>query len=62
MIREKLAVTQGSTIVMLALIVNQQKLRGHLFILYSYMLQIFLSNQPRMESRFVGLSTQITHA
>ena len=62
LIREKLAVTQGSTIAMNVLVMNLEKLLQLLFVLFAYWLQLLLSNQPPKGSRFVFMSTQITLA
>jgi IS5 family transposase len=62
LIREKLAATQGSTIAMNVLVMNLEKLLELLFVLVAYWLQLLLSNQPPMGSRFVCISTQITLA
>lgn len=62
LIREKLAATQSSTIAMNVMVMNLQKLLELLFVLYAYWLQLLLSNQPRKDSQFECLSTQITPA
>jgi hypothetical protein len=62
LIREKLAVTQSSTIAINVLVMNLQKLLELLFVHFAYWLRLLLSNQSRKGSRFVYLSTQITPA
>ncbi len=60
LIREKLAVTQGSTIVLNVLVMNLEKLLELLFVLFASWLQLLLCNQPGKGSRFVCLSTQLS--
>ena len=62
LIREKLSVTQGSTIAMNVLVMNLQKLLELLFVLFAYWLQLLLSNEPVLSPRISRLSTQITPA
>ncbi len=58
-IREKLAVTQGSSIAMNVLVMNLEKLLELLFILFASWLQLLLCSQPGKGSRFVFLSAQL---
>jgi IS5 family transposase len=58
LIREKLAVTQGSTIAINVLIMNLQKLLELLFVLFVSWLYLLLSNQAGKESRLMCLNTQ----
>jgi hypothetical protein len=60
LIREKLAVTQGSTIALNVLVMNLEKLLELLFVLFASWLQLLLCNQPSKGSRFVCLSTQLS--
>jgi IS5 family transposase len=60
LIREKLAVTQGSTIALNVLVMNLEKLLELLFVLFACWLQLLLSNQLGKGSRFVCLSTQLS--
>ena len=60
LIREKLAVTQGSTIAINVLVMNLQKLLELLFVLFAYWHQLLLSNEPRKEPGFAILSAQIS--
>ena len=62
LIREKLAVTQGSTIALNVLVMNLEKLLELLFILFASWLHLFLINHPDKGSRFACLSTQLRHA
>jgi hypothetical protein len=62
LIREKLAVTQGSTIAINVLVMNLQKLLELLFVLFAYWLQLLLSNEPRKGPGFAILSAQISPA
>ena len=58
LIREKLAVTQGSTIAINVLVMNLQKLLELLFVLFVSWLYLLLSNQAGKESRLMCLNTQ----
>jgi IS5 family transposase len=60
LIREKPAVTQGSTIALNVLVINHEKLLEPLFVLFATWLQFLLCNQPGKGSRFVSLSTQLS--
>jgi hypothetical protein len=60
LIREKLAVTQGSTIALNVLVMNLEKLLVLLFVLFASWLQFLLCNQPGKGSRVVCLSTQLS--
>jgi transposase, IS5 family len=62
LIREKLAVTQGSTIAMNVLVMNLEKLLELLFVLFACCLQLLLSHEPGRGSRFARLSTQVAPA
>ena len=62
LIREKLAVTQGSTIALNVLVMNLEKLLELLFVLFASWLDLYLINQPGKGSRFACLSTQLRHA
>jgi hypothetical protein len=62
LIREKLAVTQGSTIAINVLVMNLQKLLELLFVLFSHWLQLLLSNEQGERSRFAILIPLITPA
>ena len=62
LIREKLSVTQGSTIAINVLVMNLQKLLELLFVLFAYWLQLLLSNEPVLSPRISRLSSQITPA
>jgi IS5 family transposase len=62
LIREKLAVTQGSIIAITILVMNLQKLLEVLFVLFAHWLEVVLSNQSEKSSRFWCLSTQVTPA
>jgi hypothetical protein len=62
LIREKLAVTQGSTIAINVLVMNLQKLLELLFVLFAYWLQLLLSNEPGGRPGFVILRAQISPA
>jgi hypothetical protein len=62
LIREKLAVTQGSTIAINVLVMNLQKLLELLFVLFSHWLQLLLSNKQGERPRFAILIPLITPA
>jgi hypothetical protein len=62
LIREKLSVTQGSTIAITVLVMNLQKLLELLFVLFAYWLQLLLSNERVISPRISRLSTQISPA
>jgi len=62
LIREKLAVTQGSTIAINVLVMNLQKLLELLFVLFAYWLQLLLSNEPGERPGFAILRAQISPA
>jgi IS5 family transposase len=62
LIREKLAVTQGSTIAINVLVMNLQKLLELLFVLFSHWLQLLLSNEQGERPRFAILIPLITPA
>jgi hypothetical protein len=62
LIREKLAVTQGSTIALNVLVMNLEKLLELLFVLFAYWIQLLLSNQPGKSSLFARLSNQVAPA
>jgi hypothetical protein len=62
LIREKLAVTQGSTIALNVLVMNLEKLLELLFVLFTSWLYLLLRNQPGKGSRFLCLSTQLSPA
>ena len=62
LIREKLSVTQGSTIAITVLAMNLQKLLELLFVLFAYWLQLLLSNERVIGPRISCLSTQISSA
>ena len=62
LIREKLAVTQGSTIAMNVLVMNLQKLLELLFVIFVDWLQLLLSNEPVKRPGFAILSAQISPA
>ncbi len=59
-IREKLAVTQDSTIALNVLVMNLEKLLELLFVLFASWLQLLLCNQPGKGSPFVCVSTQLS--
>ena len=59
LIREKLAVTQGSTIALTVLVMNLGKLLELLFVLFASCLRLLLGNKPGKGSRFAHLSTQV---
>jgi hypothetical protein len=60
LIREKLAVTQGSTIALNVLVMNLEKLLELLFVFFAYLL--LLRNEPDKGSRFAHLSNQVVPA
>jgi transposase len=62
LIREKLSVTQGSTIAINVLVMNLQKLLEVLFVLFAYWLQLLLSNVRVTSPRISRLSAQISPA
>jgi hypothetical protein len=62
LIREKLAVNQGSTIALNVLVMNLQKLLELLFVLFAYWLQLLLSNEPGERPGFAILRAQISPA
>jgi len=62
LIREKLSVTQGSTIAITVLVMNLQKLLELLFVLFAYWFQILLRNERVIGPRVLCLSTQISPA
>ncbi len=62
LIREKLAVAQGSIIAINVLVMNLEKLLELLFALYPYLLQLLLNNEPGKGSRFARLSNQVALA
>ncbi|NBZ97016.1 MAG: hypothetical protein EBR40_11445, partial [Proteobacteria bacterium] len=59
LIREKLAVTQGSTIALNVLVMNLEKLLELLFVFFAYWLQLLLGNEGGKGSRFAHLSHQL---
>ena len=62
LIREKLTVTQGSTIAINVLVMNLQKLLELLFVLFAYWLQLLLSNEPGERPGLAILRAQISPA
>jgi transposase len=62
LIREKLAVTQASTVAINVLVMNLQKLLDLLFTLFVYWLKLHLGNEPVKSPRFACLSSQIAPA
>jgi IS5 family transposase len=62
LIREKLAVTQGSTIAINVLVLNLQKLLELLFVLFAYWLQLLLSNEQGERPGLTILRPQISPA
>ncbi|MCP9826499.1 IS5 family transposase [Synechococcus sp. EJ6-Ellesmere] len=62
LIREKLAVTQGSTIALNVLVMNLEKLLELLFVFFAYLLRLLLRNEPEKGSRFAHLSNQAVPA
>lgn len=60
--REKLAVTQGSTIAINVLVMNLQKLLELLFVVFAYWLQLLLSKELGEKPRFAIVSAQISPA
>ncbi len=62
LIREKLPVTQGSTIALNVLVMNMEKLLELLFVFFAYWLQLLLGNEPGKVSRFAHLSNQMAPA
>jgi hypothetical protein len=62
LIREKLAVTQGSTIAINVLVMNLQKLLEFLFALFAYWLKLIVSNILGERARFEILRPQISPA
>ena len=56
LIREKLPMTQGSTIALNVLVMNLEKLLELLFVLFTSWLYLLLGDQPAKESRLVCLS------
>ncbi len=62
LIREKLAVTQGSTIAINVLVMNLQKLLELLFVLFAHWHQLLLSNEQEERPRFAILGPLISPA
>jgi len=62
LIREKLAVTQGSTMALNVLVMNLAKLLELLFVCFAYWLQLLLGNEPGKVSRFAHLTSQAAAA
>ena len=62
LIREKLSVTQSSTIAITVLVMNLQKLLELLFVLFAYWLQLLLRDERVIGPRMSCLSTQISPA
>ncbi len=62
LIREKLAVTQGSTIALNVLVMNLEKLLEILFDLFTVLLRLLMVNEGSRSIRTVPLKTQIAAA
>jgi hypothetical protein len=62
LIREKLAVTQGSTIALNVLVMNLEKLLELLFVLFMPLLGLLLLNEGGQSIRTVPLKSQIAAA
>jgi hypothetical protein len=62
LIREKLAVTQGSTIAMNVLVMNLEKLLELFFVIFAYWLQLLLGNEQGERPRFAILGPLISPA
>jgi hypothetical protein len=62
LIREKLAVTQGSTIALNVLVINLEKLLELLFVLFSALLRLLMVNEGSRSIRTVPLKPQIAAA
>ncbi len=62
LIREKLAVTQGSTIALNVLVMNIEKLLELLFVLFTALLRLLLGNEGGRSIRTVPLKPQIAAA
>jgi len=62
LIREKLAVTQGSTIAINVLVMNLQKLLALLFMLFAYWLQYLLGDGAGKRLQTARLNIQIAPA
>ena len=59
LIREKLAVTQGSTIALNVLVMNLEKLLELLFVLITALLRLFLVNESGQSARTLPLKPHI---
>jgi len=62
LIREKLAVTQGSTIAMNVLVMNLEKLMELLFVLFMSLLRLLLVNEGGQSIHTVPMKSQIAAA
>ena len=62
LIREKLAVTQGSTIALNVLVMNLEKLLELLFVFFTALLRILLVNESGQSIRTMPLKAQIAAA
>ncbi len=62
LIREKLAITQGSTIALNVLVMNLEKLLELLFVLFMALLHLFLVNAGGRSIRTIPLKPQIATA
>ena len=62
LIREKLAITQGSMIALSVLVMNLEKLLELLFVFFAYWLQLLLDNEPEKSSHFAQLSNKLAPA
>ena len=62
LIREKLALTQSSTIAINVLVINLQKLLELLFVIFAYWLQLLLTNEQGERPRFAILGPLISPA
>ena len=62
LIREKLAVTQGSTIALNVLVMNHEKLLELLFVLFTALLRLLLVNEGSWSIHTVPLKPQIAAA
>ena len=62
LIREKLAITQGSTIALNVLVMNLEKLLELLFILFAVLLRLLLVNEGGRSIHTVPLKPQIAAA
>ena len=58
LIREKLAVTQGSAIALSVLVMNLEKLLKLLFVLFAFLLQLLIGNEANGEVEERLLSNQ----